>query len=172
MEDKLTEFLNKNNINIRESNNVILFYSKFEELRSLYKDSCQDFNGDKLLMAQGKYNSKSIFIFKDENHYKECIPYLNRVLNIYNVNLWDVIILFYDKFNDDQKNIDILVKELMILSPMVIYIYDDNNLKSKIDDIAVLSSKFINVNNITSILENNISIQIFDLFKYLITYDY
>ena len=80
--------------------------------------------------------------------------------------------MFYDKFDDDQKNIDILVKELMILSPMVIYIYDDNNLKSKIDDIAVLSSKFINVNNITSILENNISIQIFDLFKYLITYDY
>ena len=168
----LEDYLKNNISNPKEVSNTMSFYSNFNSLNELYnKIETHNF---KLLRAQGKYNSKICFIFKDETHFQSCLENLNRVLNVYGVKIWDIIILYSNKFQNNNANINILSEELCIINPLVIYIYDNNNLDSVLiaSRQEISNIKIINVNNIKYILDSNLSANVFDLFNYLITYNY
>ena len=174
----LEDYLKNNISNPKEISDTISFYSNFNSLFELYKKTeieTKNLNlSFKLLRGQGKYNSKICFIFKDEEHFKSCTSALHRVLNVYGTKIWDVMILYSHKFDDENTNINILLQELLIVNPIVLYIFDDNSLDMKIknNNNVILGMRIINVNNIDSILEENLSEKIFDLFEYLITYNY
>jgi hypothetical protein len=168
----LEDYLKNNISNPKEVSNTMSFYSNFNSLNELY--SKIEIYNSKLLRAQGKYNSKICFIFRDEMHFQSCLENLNRVLNVYGVKIWDIIILYFDKFQNNDANINILSEELCIINPLVIYIYDNNNLdKALIASRQEISNiKIINVNNIKNILDSDLPENVFDLFNYLITYNY
>ena len=174
----LEDYLKNNISNPKEISDTMSFYSNFNSLFELYakseigtKNSNSKF---KLLRGQGKYNSKICFIFKNEEHFKSCTNALHRVLNVYGTKIWDVMILYSQKFDNENTNINILLQELLIVNPIVLYIFDDNSLDNKLknNNNVILGMRVINVNNIDSILEENLSEKIFDLFEYLITYNY
>ena len=161
--DNLNNYLQNNISNPEEIKFTNSFYKNFNELKELYNSS-----QDKVLRCQGRYNSKICFIFKDSEHFKRCSESLQKILPAYGIKLWDVLILFSD-------SLEILLKELIIVNPSVIYIFDDNDLNNKIINISknkiVLNYKTINVNNIDQLLINNVPSKIFDLFQYLVTYN-
>ena len=169
----LDDYLKQNVNDSREINNTKTFYDKFEKLNSIYNDIAVS---DKLLRSQGKYNSKICFIFKDKEHYNLCMKSLHRILPIYGIDMWDILTLFSDKTENNADNISILFKEIQVVNPLVIYIFDNDGLNEMIINEAqnktVLCCKMINVDNIDKVLEKNISTEIFDLFEYLITYNY
>lgn len=131
---------------------------------------------NKLLRSQGKYNSNICFIFNDEEHYKSCKKSLDRILSVYGINMWDIIVLYCNKTDNDNSNIETLLSEICIINPKIVYIFDNMNLNNKIllkaKNKVVLAHRTINVNNVNKIVEENISTKIFDLFEYLITYNY
>ena len=166
----LEDYLNSNVNNPNEIKNATSFYDKFNKLAVLYNTVTTD---KKLLRSQGKYNSRICFIFKNEEHFKSCAKSLQRILPIYGANIWDVLILFSDK--DIGNDIQLLFQEIYITNPVVIYIFDNYNLENQLSSISgdtIIGSRFIHVNNIDSIIENNISKEIFDLFEHIITYNY
>jgi MarR-like DNA-binding transcriptional regulator SgrR of sgrS sRNA len=169
----LNDYLNNNISNTREVSNTASFYDKFHKLSSYY-DTINI--NKKLLRAQGKYNSKICFLFKNEEHFKTCHDSLQRIMDVYDIKIWDVVILYSDKTDNESQNIDIILNELSIINPIVLYIYDNAEINNKIMQASinkiVLSCRMINVNNVQSAVEQNLSAQIFDLFEYLITYNY
>lgn len=171
----LEDYLNQNISNQKEIANTTSFYDKFNALSGLYK---QEENKDsrKILRSQGKYNSKICLIFKDEEHLKGSIKSLERIFTVYGIKMWDVLVLYQNKFDDRDRNIGILMQELLIVNPIVVYIFDDTALEEDLlkqcpADV-VFGAKYINVNNIQNLIEENVSPKIFDLFEYLITYNY
>ncbi len=167
------DYLNNNINNQKEINDTMSFYNNFSSMCNLYSNKKTN---DKLLRAEGKYNSKICFIFKDEMHLNNCIKNLNKILSVYGISVWDVLILFENKFNDDNQNIQMLVDEIKIMNPMVVYIYDNNDLGKRIIDNCskdtIVGFEIINVNNIENLIVNSSSAEIYDLFKFLITYNY
>ena len=171
----LEDYLKDNISNQKDIENTTSFYDKFNNLSELYNKEHRD--DIKLLRSEGKYNSKICFIFKDKEHLKECSESLKRIMNVYDIQFWDVLILFENKFNDKKQNINILFSELLIVNPLVVYIFDNVNLVNELLDSStnqnkIIGFKMINVNNISNMIENNLSSDIFDLFEYLITYNY
>lgn len=167
-------YLNQNINDLKEKSNTHNFYDIFYRLNNLYNTISVT---NKLLRSQGKYNSHICFIFKNEEHYKSCIKSLKRVLNVYKIDIWDILILYSEKTDSDYENINIISEEINIVNPIIIYIFDDNSINDKIsnrfsEQKIVLGCRIINVNNIEYTLDNNTSSHIFDLFKYLITYNY
>lgn len=161
--------------NDKEKDIVLSFYDKFSKLFNLY-NSIELENESKLLRAQGKYNSHICFIFQDENHFKSCYDKLLRILSVYDINIWDIVILYFNKTSDNNTNLNILLNEILIINPLILYIYDNIALNEQLINAsknnAVLGCRMINVNNVNQLVEENISEQIFDLFEYLITYNY
>lgn len=168
----LREYLQNNVQDTREIEDVDEFYKKHEALEKFYGQLPINRT---LLMGRGKYNSKICFIFKDEESYKNALPSLQRILPVYGIKIWDLMTLFSDK-QLGKNNIYILINEINIIQPKVIYIYDDNELTKQLsNDISSehnLGIRYINVNNIDKALDANVPSAIFDLFKYLITYNY
>lgn len=171
----LEDYLSQNISNQREIANTTSFYDKFNALSELYK---QEENQDsrKILRSQGKYNAKICFIFKDEEHLKNSTKSLERIFNVYGIKMWDILVLYENKFDERDRNISILMQELLIVNPIVVYIFDDTELENDLlkqcpKDI-IFGAKYINVNNIQNMIEENMSPKIFDLFEYLITYNY
>jgi len=162
----------KSNINdSNEISNAISFYDCFEKFTNLY-DKLESINESS--RAIGKYNSNICFIFKDIKHFESCEKALKRILPVYKINMWDILVLYVDKSDDESLNINTLLEELSIANPLVAYIFDDNLLSSKIISSSknVVGFRIINVNNINDLLSKNVSTTIFDLFEYLITYNY
>ena len=161
--------------NQKDITNTTSFYDKFNALSELYiKQENQD--NRKILRSQGKYNSKICLIFKNEQHLHDSTKFLERIFAVYNIKMWDVLILYQNKFDDRDRNINVLMQELLIVNPIVVYIFDDNSLENELlkqfPKDKIFGSKCINVNNVQSIVTENISPKIFDLFEYLITYNY
>ena len=171
----LKDYLNNNISNQQEIANTTSFYDKFNALSSLYGQQDNPDNR-KLLRSQGKYNSKICFIFKNEEHFKECLNSLEKIFTVYNIKFWDILILYESKFDQRDRNVSILIDELLIVNPMVVYIFDDTNLEKELlkscPNNTILGFKTINVNNIKNIISDNVPSKIFDLFEYLITYNY
>ena len=166
------EYINNNLTDQKEINDTTSFYKNMELLGTLYSNISVP---NKLLRIQGKFNSKICFIFKNEEVFKSQIDILKKVAEVYYIKLWDIAILFKDKTDNEQDNIKYLNQELDIVNPFVIYIFDDNELTKNIQNNISkrnLNAKYININNLEQILKSNVSPQIFDLFKYLITYNY
>lgn len=161
----LHEYLNNNINDKKEIYNTEKFYKVFNSLSDLYKNIGVTFNvnNNKILRSQGKYNAKICFVFKNEDHYKATLKLLNRIFPVYDINIWDILVLYVDKFDDYNVNINILKKELDIINPCIVYFFDIPN--------NVTSNKVVNVNNLKDLLDNNSSAEIFDLFEYLITYN-
>jgi hypothetical protein len=97
-------------------------------------------------------------------------------LPVYGINIWDVLILYVNKFDNENLNYDVLLKELLISDPIIVYIFDNSELNKTLLDRSmsnnVLGFRMINVNNIQNLVMNNVSKDIIDLFEYLITYNY
>lgn len=169
----LNDYLNQNISNQREITNTTSFYDKFNALSELYSQ-INNSDNRKILRSQGKYNSKICMIFKNEQHFKDSTSALNRVFEVYGIKMWDILVLYQDKLDSNNDNIYLLLKELLIVNPMIVYIFDNDSLESDLLNICnkdvILGCMFINVNNICNILDN--SIKVFDLFEYLITYNY
>ena len=169
----LTDYLKNNIGNAKEVSNTTLFYEKFQKLSSYYDTITIN---HKLLRAQGKYNSRICFLFKDEEHFKSCHDSLQRIMNVYDIKIWDVAVLYYNKTDNESQNVDIILNELSIINPVILYIFDNTEINNKIVEASinriVLSCRMINVNNVQNAVEQNLSTQIFDLFEYLITYNY
>ena len=171
----LNDYLIQNISNQKEIENTTSFYDKFNALSDLYN---QEDNKDnrKILRSQGKYNSKICLIFKDEEHLKNSTKSLERIFIVYGIKMWDVLVLYQDKFDDRDRNMNILMQELLIVNPIVVYIFDDitleEDLLKKCPPDIVFGAKYININNIQNMIEDNMSPKIFDLFEYLITYNY
>ena len=171
----LEDYLHQNISNQREIANTTSFYSNFDALSELYKQE-ENQEKRKILRSQGKYSAKICLIFRDEKHLKDCIPHLEKVFNVYNIKMWDVLVLYQNKFGDRNRNVNILMKELLIVNPIVVYIFDDTQLEQDLLNVCpkdtVSGSQYINVNNIQNLISENVSTKIFDLFEYLITYNY
>jgi hypothetical protein len=171
----LEDYLKTNISNQKEIANTTSFYSKFNELSKLYGQQ-ENTDGRKILRSQGKYNSKICLIFKDEEHFKNCIKSLEKIFSVYDVKFWDVLVLYKNKFDQEDRNISVIIDELLIVNPMVVYIFDNTKLEKELlnncPKDTILGFKTINVNNIQNIVEDNVSSKIFDLFEYLITYNY
>lgn len=171
----LKDYLNTNISNPKEIANTTSFYDKFNALTSLYGQQ-ENQDNRKILRSQGKYNSKICLIFKDEDHFKECLKSLEKIFTVYNIKLWDILILYENKFDQRDRNVSIIIEELLIVNPMVVYIFDDTNLEKELlkscPNNTILGFKTINVNNIKNMIDENVSSKIFDLFEYLITYNY
>lgn len=171
----LEDYLHKNISNQKEITNTTSFYDKFNALSEMYRTE-ENKDNRKILRSQGKYNSKICMIFKDEQHFKDSMENLERIFAVYNIKAWDVLILYQNKFDDRDRNINILMKELLIVNPIVAYIFDDSELEQELlkrcPADMVFGIQCINVNNIQNLVEENLSSQIFDLFEFLITYNY
>lgn len=169
----LQNYLKLNIDSQKEIENTTSFYDKFNSLSILYQ---QQNSHEKILRSQGKYNSKIILIFRDEEHFKDSKKSLERVFTVYGIKFWDVLILFKDKFVEYDRNINVLLQEILIVNPMVVYIFDDNtleeDLRNRCPSGTILGFMIINVNNIKNLIEQNVSSEIFKLFEYLITYNY
>lgn len=173
----LKDYLSNNISNQKESNDTMSFYNKFEEFSRLYAGLYDSIKPSELLLrAQGKYSSKICFIFKDKEHLNTCMEHLKKILPVYGINIWDVLILYVNKFDNENLNYDVLLKELLISDPIIVYIFDNSELNKTLLDKSmsnnVLGFRMINVNNIQNLVVNNVSKDIFDLFEYLITYNY
>jgi len=171
----LEDYLKNNISNQKEIENTTSFYNNFNALSELYKNLDIN-NNQKILRAQGKYNAKIVFIFKDEQHLKDSIKNLEKIFNVYGIHIWDILILYQNKCNQRNKNIEILIKEILIVNPIIIYIFDDvaleNDLLNNLPPNIIFGGKYINVSNIQNMIEQQMSQKIFDLFEYLITYNY
>ena len=88
--------------------------------------------------------------------------------------MWDIIVLYFKKTNSDDKNFEVLTKEITIINPFVIYIFDIEQLSKQLMVVMnnLLGRKVIDINNLEELLNKNISTEIFEKFKYLITYNY
>lgn len=171
----LDDYLKRNISNQREIANTTSFYDSFNALSELYNNQ-ENKDNRKILRSQGKYNSKICLIFKDEQHVRDSIKSLEKIFTVYGIKMWDVLVLYQNKFDDRDRNINVLMQELLIVNPIVVYIFDDSTLENDLlkafPKDKIFGSKCINVNNIQNMIEENISPKIFDLFEYLITYNY
>lgn len=157
--------------NVSEKEFAESFYNKFDRLNSLY-----DTLNNHVLSANGMYNSKICFIFKDNIEFKNNTEFLKKILNVYETKISDLLVLFLNKTDDYSVNIHTLAEEIKIINPSVIYIFGIDNLENdllKVQSLNNLSGrKVVNISNLEVLLKQNISTEIFDKFKYLITYGY
>lgn len=146
------------------------FYEKLDSLNKLYNSSLNE----STMYANGRYNSKICFIFRDKEEFNKNMPFIKKVLSVYEINMWDIIVLYFNKTNSDDKNFEILTKEITIINPFVIYIFDIEQLSKQLMVVMnnLLGRKVIDINNLEELLNKNISTEIFEKFKYLITYNY
>ena len=156
-----------NEINPGEKEKSLSFYNAMEALEELYNSS-----GAGCIRGKGKYDSNICFVFNSISDYNKSIPSLQRIMNVYKINTWDIYITFLEN-----KNIDFVCKELVSVKPLITYVFDSpnfiNQLQQKSTEMNILfDSRFVDVINIENILEVNKSSEIFDLFQFLITYNY
>lgn len=172
--DTFDNYLANNSIDKREASKASEFYHKFDALEAVY-DTIQI--SGKVQQVIGNVNSKICFVFTSEETYKSCKKILDKICGIYQTNLWNIALLFLCKTNDDSMNIAYLSKEIDIINPKVIYLFDCDFVEKSVKDYfqnslnKTFTTHMIHVNNIESISSNTPS-ENFDLFKYLITYDY
>jgi len=159
----------KSNTTMEEQCFTFSFYEKFEALKSLY-DKSKSFNGS--LRCDGKYNSNICFVFKNREHYKELLPNLQKLFGIYGIKSYEIVILFLDKYESYPDNLSILISEISIIDPKIVYCFDYDYIEKDICDNSDIDTNIVTIMNFSQFLCMKTSPEIFDCFKYLITYNY
>ena len=159
----------KNNTSPSEQEFTFSFYDKFEKIKELY-DKSPVFDGS--LRCNGKYNSNICLIFKNPKHYKELYDNLQKLFGIYGIKAYETVILYIDKYENYTDNLNILISEVEIIDPLITYCFDYDYVEKEIANHPNINSKVITIMNFSQFLCIKSSPDIFDCFKYLITYHY
>ena len=176
-QDNFKQYLSALQIPVEQKRYAMNFCKKIKYLDELHNIAAKEVN-ECVNVGYGNVNSKICLLFKDKKSYLNNKSLIEKLLEKYDINIWNVYITFVNKTEMEYgKKYSYLIHELYAINPSVLYVFDDNNAiyTNTIHSFPSFNINypdkhfFIDINKLISNNENERK-ELWNMLKYLINY--